>query len=102
MTGGVASAVHRLTVEQDGGPRLFVVLRQYEHAAPHVMSLVEREAGILRDVSAAGLAAPSLIAFSPGGEDAGGRPSVLMSRLGGGLFWIASARPTVLTTLRRG
>ena len=87
MTGGVTSAVHRLTVERGDGTRLFVVLRQYEHAALHSMYLVEREAGILRDVGAAGLAAPSLIAFSPDGEDAGGRPSVLMRRLRGHTTW---------------
>jgi aminoglycoside phosphotransferase (APT) family kinase protein len=31
--------VHRLTVERGGGSRTFVVLRQYEHAAPHVADL---------------------------------------------------------------
>ena len=51
MTGGMTSAVHRLTVERGEGTRLFVVLRQYEQAAPHFTQLVEREAGTLRDVS---------------------------------------------------
>ena len=86
MTGGLTSAVHRLTVERGDSARLFVVLRQYEHAAPHFMQLVEREAGILRGVGAAGVAAPALIAYSPAGEDAGGRPSLLMSRLPGHLY----------------
>ena len=34
MTGGVTSAVHRLTVERGDGSRTFVVLRQYQHPAP--------------------------------------------------------------------
>jgi aminoglycoside phosphotransferase (APT) family kinase protein len=85
MTGGVTSAVHRLTVER-GGTRAFVVLRQYEHALPHFADLVEREVAILRGVNAAGLPAPSLLAFSAGSGEAGGRPSVLMSRLGGHLY----------------
>jgi aminoglycoside phosphotransferase (APT) family kinase protein len=92
MTGGVTSAVHRLTVEGQSGTRLFVVLRQYEQDGQPVMHLVEREAGILRDANAAGLAAPSLLAYSPGGADAGGRPSVLMSRLRGHLS-LAPADP---------
>ncbi|MGD0701886.1 MAG: hypothetical protein ABSA02_18625 [Trebonia sp.] len=33
MTGGITSAVHRLTVERGDGTPLFVVLRQYERAA---------------------------------------------------------------------
>jgi aminoglycoside phosphotransferase (APT) family kinase protein len=85
MTGGVTSTVHRLTVERGGDRRLFFVLRQYEHAVPHFGQLVDREADILRAVTAAGLAAPSLIDFSPDGADAGGLPSVLMSRLRGHL-----------------
>ena len=92
MTGGVTSAVHRLTIERGEGTRLFFVLRQYEHAVPHFMNLVEREARILRDVNAAGLAAPSVVAYSSRGEDAGGRPSVLMSRLRGHLC-LAPADP---------
>jgi aminoglycoside/choline kinase family phosphotransferase len=58
MTGGVTSAVHRLTVERGGGTRTFVVLRQYEHALPHVADLVEREAAILGGIDPAGLTAP--------------------------------------------
>jgi aminoglycoside phosphotransferase (APT) family kinase protein len=86
MTGGVTSAVHRLTVERGGGTRAFVVLRQYEQALPHFADLIEREAGILRGVGAAGIAAPSLLAFSADGGEAGGRPSVLMTRLPGHLY----------------
>jgi aminoglycoside phosphotransferase (APT) family kinase protein len=85
MTGGVTSAVHRLTVERGDGSRTFAVLRQYERATPHVADMVEREAGILRGVSAAGLAGPSLLAFSAAGGEAGGHPTVLMSRLRGHL-----------------
>ena len=85
MTGGVTSAVHRLTVERGDGSRTFVVLRQYEQATPHSADLVEREAETLRGVGAAGLAGPSLLAFSAAGGEAGGHPAVLMSRLRGHL-----------------
>jgi len=84
MTGGSMSAVHRLTVERSCC-RLFVVLRQYEHAAAKYRSRVEREVSVLPCAISAGLPAPQLIAFSSRGEDVDGRPSVLMTRLHGHL-----------------
>lgn len=79
MTGGIIAAVHRLTVEHvSSGRREFVVLRQYERRGE-----VEREAGILRQVAGAGLPAPRLLAASVTGTEAGGHPSVLMTRLPG-------------------
>ena len=83
MTGGITSAVHRLTAERDG-LRQVVVLRQYERsAADGARELIEREGTILRRAGAAGLAAPELLAACPGGEDSGGHPSILMTRLPG-------------------
>jgi aminoglycoside phosphotransferase len=79
MTGGIIAAVHRLTVEYvPSGRRKFVVLRQYEHHGA-----VEREAAILRQAAGAGLPAPRLLAASAAGIEAGGHPSVLMTRLPG-------------------
>jgi aminoglycoside phosphotransferase (APT) family kinase protein len=80
MTGGIMSAVHRLTVES-GGQRCLLVLRQYE-AAP-LADLVEKESGILRAVHGRGLAAPELLAGSADGKETDGHPSILMSRLPG-------------------
>ena len=91
LTGGVTSAVHRLTMER-GGSRQFVVLRQYERTGPGGTDLVEREAGILDSVRAAGLPTPSLIGCCAGGEEAGGRPSLLMTRVPGHLM-LAPADP---------
>jgi hypothetical protein len=85
MTGGITAAVHRLTAE-GAGRRRVVVLRQYERASAHPAGeLIERESRILRAAGVAGLAAPGLLAASPGGEDSGGHPSVLMTRLPGHL-----------------
>jgi hypothetical protein len=66
MTGGVASVVHRLTVDC-GGCREVLVLRQYEHGfLAHVGSetaaLVRDEVATLRAVHDAGLPAPEPIA----------------------------------------
>ncbi len=82
MTGGIMSAVHRLTVERDAR-RHVVVLRQYEQAAGPYPGLIEREAGNLRGAHACGLPVPELVAYSSQGQDAGGRPSILISRLRG-------------------
>ncbi len=75
LTGGIVAAVHRVTA----GTQV-VVLRQYEGPA---RDLVEREARVLAAARAAGLPAPELLAASPDGEDAGGHPSLLMTRLPG-------------------
>jgi aminoglycoside phosphotransferase (APT) family kinase protein len=85
MTGGLTSAVHRLTVQRGPG-RLAVVLRQYERSGIHDMAkIIEREAGILSGLPASGLAAPELLAACPAGEAAGGNPAILMTRLPGHL-----------------
>ena len=79
MTGGIIAAVRRLTVEYvASGRREFVVLRQYEHHGA-----VDREAAILRQAAGAGLPVPRLLAASAAGIEAGGHPSVLMTRLPG-------------------
>jgi len=79
LTGGIVAAVHRVTVEHGpSGRREAVVLRQYEQPGD-----VEREADILRQVAGAGLPAPRLLAVSATGDEAGGHPAVLMSRLPG-------------------
>src|SRR5262249_45649944 len=70
--------------------RQVVVLRQYEQAAAEdpegraaLADGVQREARVLDAAVAADLPAPGLLAASPGGEDAGGHPSILMTRLRG-------------------
>jgi aminoglycoside phosphotransferase (APT) family kinase protein len=85
MTGGIISAVHRLTVDA-GGPRYSLVLRQYEHARADLADSVERESGILRAVRGHGLAAPELVAESADGAETDGHPSMLMTRLPGGVY----------------
>jgi len=80
LRGGLAAAVHRLTLENDRGGQV-VVLRQYEQAGAD--DGVQREARVLDAASAAELPAPRLLAVSAGGEDTGGHPAILMTRLGG-------------------
>jgi hypothetical protein len=87
MTGGVASVVHRLTIDR-GSDREALVLRQYEHGfLAHVGSeaaaLIRDEAATLRAVHDSGLPAPEPIAVDPDGREADGHPAILMTRLPG-------------------
>ena len=86
MTGGIASAVHRLTIDH-GSYREVLVLRQYEHAgsdtALGASALVRHEAAVLRAVHDAGLPAPEPVAADADGRETGGHPAILMTRLPG-------------------
>jgi aminoglycoside phosphotransferase (APT) family kinase protein len=81
LTGGVCSAVHRLTVERRG-VRTFVVLRQYP-AGFGVEADLEREIANLGVVAGSGLPVPSILATDVPGDSTGGAPSLLMTRLPG-------------------
>jgi aminoglycoside phosphotransferase (APT) family kinase protein len=81
LTGGVCSAVHRLTVERHGR-RTFVVLRQYPGGLGLQESL-EREIANLGLVAGSGLPVPSILAADVVGASTGGSPSLLMTRLRG-------------------
>jgi aminoglycoside phosphotransferase (APT) family kinase protein len=81
LTGGVCSAVHRLTVER-GGTRTFVVLRQYPGGLGLEGSL-EKEIANLRVVAGSGLPVPTILATDVAGGSTGGAPSLLMTRLPG-------------------
>jgi aminoglycoside phosphotransferase (APT) family kinase protein len=81
LTGGVCSAVHRLTVERHGR-RTFVVLRQYPGGLGLQESL-EREIANLGVVAGSGLPVPSILAADVVGASTGGSPSLLMTRLRG-------------------
>ncbi|WP_030441839.1 phosphotransferase family protein [Actinoplanes subtropicus] len=81
LTGGVCSAVNRLTVEQRGR-RTFVVLRQYPAGLGLQRSLA-REIANLGVVAGSGLPAPSVLAADVAGAATGGAPSLLMTRLPG-------------------
>jgi hypothetical protein len=87
MTGGVASVVHRLTIDR-GDYRHVLVLRQYEHGFfAHVGSdtaaLVRDEVATLRAVHDAGLPAPEPVAADADGRESDGHPAILMTRLPG-------------------
>ena len=73
------AAVHRLTIEYTSGRRDVVVLRQCENYD----TAVEREVGNLSQVADAGLPAPRLLAACATGAEAGGHPTILMTRLPG-------------------
>src|SRR5262245_50622662 len=81
LTGGVCSAVHRLSVER-GGERTFVVLRQYPGGLG-LQGSVEKEIGNLGVVAGSGLPVPSILATDVAGAWTGGAPSLLMTRLPG-------------------
>jgi aminoglycoside phosphotransferase (APT) family kinase protein len=81
LTGGVCSAVHRLTVERRGA-RTFVVLRQYPGGLGEEESL-KKEIANLDVVAGSGLPVPSILATDVAGASTGGSPSLLMTRLPG-------------------
>src|SRR3954470_9933131 len=81
LTGGVCSAVHRLTVERRG-KRTFVVLRQYPGGLGLQGSL-EKESASLGVVAGSGRPVPSILATDVAGASTGGAPSLLRTRLQG-------------------
>lgn len=82
LTGGIISAVHRLTVEHDG-QRHQLVLRQFDQPTKQRRDLVSAEAAILRALRSSGLSAPELVAACADGGVTGSHPSILMTRLPG-------------------
>lgn len=82
LTGGVNSAVHRLTVERRGS-RSLVVLRQYPPGSIALRSALEKEVVNLKVVHSSGLPAPTILATDVAGQATGGVPSLLMTALPG-------------------
>ncbi|QGN34415.1 phosphotransferase family protein [Microlunatus sp. Gsoil 973] len=82
LTGGVNSAVHRLTVERDN-TRTFVVLRQYPAGSIALRTALEEEIANLKVVAGSGLPVPTILAADVAGAATGGAPSLLMTRLPG-------------------
>ncbi len=82
LTGGINSAVHRLTVERYGR-RTFVVLRQYPPGEVALQAAMEKEIANLDVVAGSGLPVPRLLAADVAGVAVGGAPSLLMTRLPG-------------------
>ena len=78
MTGGIMSAVHRLTID-NGGRRTVLVLRQYEQVPPFA-GIVRQEAATLAALRSCGLLSPALVAIEPDGTETDGRPTLLMTR----------------------
>ena len=83
LTGGVCSAVNRLTIERRG-MRTFVVLRQYPGGLGLQASLA-KEISNLGVVATSGLPVPRLLAADVAGAFTGGAPSLLMTWLSGHL-----------------
>jgi aminoglycoside phosphotransferase (APT) family kinase protein len=81
LTGGVCSAVHRLTVERRG-TRTFVVLRQYPGGLG-LQEAIGKEVANLGVVAGSGLPVPSILAADVAGASTGGAPALLMKRLPG-------------------
>ena len=106
LTGGIGSAVHRLTLANASGDKRFLVLRQYESCDPRPP--VEREAFALDALAPTPVPAPRLIAYDAQGKSAGGHPSLLMTRERGDVFltpadeddWV-DQMASVLATIHR-
>ncbi|MFI8523981.1 phosphotransferase family protein [Promicromonospora sukumoe] len=82
LTGGVNSAVHRLTVERHG-TRISVVLRQYPAGSIALRTALEQEIANLGVVAGSGLPVPTILAADVDGAATRGAPSLLMTRLPG-------------------
>jgi len=82
LTGGVNSAVHRLTVERHD-TRTFVVLRQYPAGSIALRTAMEEEIANLKVVAGSGLPVPTILATDVAGVATRGAPSLLMTRLPG-------------------
>ena len=82
LTGGVNSAVHRLTVERQG-TRTFVVLRQYPRGEVALQTALEKEIANLGVVAGSGLPVPDVLAADVAGVETEGAPSLLMTQLPG-------------------
>ena len=82
LTGGVNSAVHRLTVERHG-KRTFAVLRQYPPGSAALRSALRDEVAVLTVVAGSGLPVPTILATDVAGTETGGAPSLIMTRLPG-------------------
>ena len=82
LTGGVNSAVHRLSVNRHG-TRTFVVLRQYPAGSVALRTAMEEEIANLTVVAGSGLPVPTILATDVAGAATGGVPSLLMTRLPG-------------------
>ncbi len=82
LTGGVNSAVHRLSVKRHG-TLTFVVLRQYPAGSVALRTAMEEEIANLTVVAGSGLPVPTILATDVAGAATGGAPSLLMTRLPG-------------------
>lgn len=83
LTGGIGSAVHRLTLERKGDRR-FLVLRRYEHLDSS--RFVDQESFALRELRRSELPVPDLVASDPNGSSSGGHPALLMTRVPGSIL----------------
>lgn len=97
LTGGVCSAVNRLTVERQG-TRTSVVLRQYPSGLG-LQEILEQEIANLGVVAGSGLPAPSVLAADAAGASTGGTPSLLMTRLPGQVHLSPADPPSWLTRI---
>jgi aminoglycoside phosphotransferase (APT) family kinase protein len=82
LTGGINSAVHRLTVERHD-TRTVVVLRQYPAGSIALRTAMQEEIANLEVVVGSGLPVPTIMAADVAGTATRGAPSLLMTRLPG-------------------
>lgn len=83
LTGGVSSAMSRLSIER-GGVRTAVVLRQYP-AGLGLDATMTKEIDNLGVVAGSGLPVPTVLAADAAGTSTEGEPSLLMTQLPGHL-----------------
>jgi aminoglycoside phosphotransferase (APT) family kinase protein len=87
-SGGTASAVHAVTVDDATGARRHLILRRYVRAdwLAEEPDLAEHEARVLDLLEPTPVDAPRLVAVDPDGAECG-VPAVLMTRMPGRVRW---------------
>jgi aminoglycoside phosphotransferase (APT) family kinase protein len=87
-SGGTASAVHAVTVDDARGARRHLILRRYVLAGwlAEEPDLAAHEARVLDLLAPSGVAAPQLVAVDIAGEECD-VPAVLMTRMPGRVRW---------------
>lgn len=87
-SGGTASAVHAVTVDDGAGARRHLILRRYvrEDWLAREPDLAEHEARVLELLGPSRIAVPELVAVDPDGSECD-VPAVLMTHLPGRVRW---------------
>ena len=98
LTGGITSAVHRLTVEENGRRRPYV-LRRWGEREKYTIRAVASETAVLAALEGSGVPAPRVVGSTIDAAHAG--PAVLMTRVEGHVHLMPRDRERWLRQMAR-